>query len=322
VPEEVYPTTAENVIGATEAALQKPSGVGEALVAGFLDVPNDSAKCALQMAGQLGLVLEQVAGNYTAVHPHASYLSVGDPVGKAAFLRLVLEQYPPYKTFKYRLALTGVAAEAANQTKALHGLQIHRQDLLSTFVSLGTYTHSLASEGAGLYKVVQDQAVEYLRITAEIVQLRESAELVVRKRLGSEAAGEIHPVEVLAPLVTAYQSAARAAQDSRAPVVHAGNAVESFLVQCGTARGINLQNATGLNAKADELYRQNVLLAKHMNMLKYLGHVRNAADHGTDVDPVVGHTWQISETTAVEYVHVAMSTISAIVAFGHQRFVV
>ena len=85
-------------------------------------------------------------------------------------------------------------------------------------------------------------------------------------------------------------------------------------------KGVNLQNATGLNAKADTLGRQGALTDKHKNMLKYLGHVRNAADHGTD--PAVGHAWEISRTTAVEYVHVAMSTIAAIVAHGHQRFIV
>jgi predicted XRE-type DNA-binding protein len=46
-------------------------------------------------------------------------------------------------------------------------------------------------------------------------------------------------------------------------------------------------------------------------MVKYLGHLRNAADHG--VDSEIGTQWQVSAKTAVEYVHVAQSTISAMV---------
>jgi hypothetical protein len=322
VLEEVYPTIAENVIGATEAALEKLTGVDVALVADFLDVPSSNASNALLMSCQLGLIVEKTTGIYSAVHPYASYLAVSEAEGRAAMLRLVLEQYPPYKTFKHRLAETGVAIAAATQTKALHGMQVHKQDLLSTFVSLGTYTHSLVTEGAGLYRVAHDEGPEYLSIVSDIVEKRESAELAVIARLGHETAREVHPVEVLAHLVTAYQSAANAATDPRAPVVHAGNAVESFLVQWGGMKGVNLQNATGLNAKADTLGRQGALTDKHKNMLKYLGHVRNAADHGTDPDPAVGHTWDISRTTAVEYVHVAMSAIAAIIAYGHQRFTV
>jgi len=125
---------------------------------------------------------------------------------------------------------------------------------------------------------------------------------------------------VLENLITAYQRAAVAEQDSRAPIVHAGNAVESFLSQLATHHGVNVQNAHGINAKADALGTPNHLLSKHKFMVKYLGHVRNAADHG--VDAAIGTQWDVSQNTAVEYVHVAQSVISAIVAQINNRFTV
>jgi hypothetical protein len=44
---------------------------------------------------------------------------------------------------------------------------------------------------------------------------------------------------------------------------------------------------------------------------KYLGQVRNAADHGVDVDPEVGAVWHIQRTTSVQYVFVACSFIAS-----------
>jgi hypothetical protein len=43
---------------------------------------------------------------------------------------------------------------------------------------------------------------------------------------------------------------------------------------------------------------------------KYLGHVRNAADHGIDQD--VGAAWTIRPQTGLEYVHVACSFLVSI----------
>jgi hypothetical protein len=45
------------------------------------------------------------------------------------------------------------------------------------------------------------------------------------------------------------------------------------------------------------------------NVGKYLGHVRNAADHGIDRD--VAAQWGIRPSTGIEYVFVACSFIAA-----------
>ena len=76
--------------------------------------------------------------------------------------------------------------------------------------------------------------------------------------------------------------------------------------------GVNIQGANGINAKADRIAQNNHLTHKHKFMVKYLGHVRNATDHGTDAE--IGQTREISKETAIKYVHVTQSVISAIVA--------
>jgi hypothetical protein len=44
---------------------------------------------------------------------------------------------------------------------------------------------------------------------------------------------------------------------------------------------------------------------------KYLGQVRNAADHGVDIDTDVNDVWHILESTGLQYVFVACSFIRA-----------
>jgi hypothetical protein len=311
MPFEVYQTSAENVIGATDAAFQKPEGVDEALVSAFLDTTPAYAGDALRMAVQLSLLAESQPGQFMPDSRCGLYLCTAVREHKAAVLRFVLEQYLPYQTFKARLQLTGVVGEAANQTKALHNIPAHRQVVITTFCDLGTYAQSLVSEGGGLYSPRHEASAEHLAIMDQVIQDRETAAIQVRTRLGEHTVDWIDGPNVLDNLVTAYQRAGVAADDSRAPVVHAGNAVESFLSQLAEHYGVNVQNAHGINAKADALGRANNLLDKHKFMVKYLGHVRNAADHG--IDPNINTQWEVSANTAVEYVHVAQSVISALV---------
>lgn len=320
MPYEIYQASAENVIAATDAALQKPEGVDENLVSDFIDTTPAYARDALNMARELTLLRESQPGQFVPDAKCALYLCTAVRESKAAILRYILEQYEPYRTFKIRLELTGVVGEAANQTKALHNIAAHRQLISATFIDLGTYAQSLFSEGGGLYRARQDDPKVYLTILNQVIQDRETATLSVRKLLGSTAADWVDSTSVLENLITAYQRAAVAQIDSRAPIVHAANAVESFLVQVANYHGVNIQNAQGINAKADTIAQANHLLTKHKFMIKYLGHVRNAADHGVDAE--IGVQWDVSPNTAIEYVHVAQSVISAIVKQLNGEFVV
>jgi hypothetical protein len=319
---EGFPTTAENIIGATEASLLASGPVTEDAVAKFLDIPLQSARNALRMGVQLGLLTEPDPASYSPSNPLAGYLITASRSAKAAILRLVLEQFPPYRTFKQRLEVSATAPEAANQARAIHNIAAHREEVLNTLVGLGTYTNSLASQGAGGYVVADPLTADHLIPLAEAIGSREAAELHIRKRLGAVAADWIDRDEVLDPLITALQLCARVEQDVRAPILHAGNAVESFLVQLAAAGAVNLKGASGINSKADRLLKAGYLTTKHANMLFYLGHVRNAAEHGTDIDPDVNRTWDISLSTALEHVNVALSTITAIVAHQHGQFIV
>lgn len=312
MPLDVFPTTAEHLIAATEAVLLKATGCDDAFVAQFMDVPVENARNALRMSAQLGLVEDDAAAGFKPRRPFAVYLVTASDVQKAAILRLVLEDFEPYRVFKARLDILGLAPAAAEQVKQLFGLGRHRDEIKDTLVNLGTFAQSLRSEGAGLFKVAEldSRRAGFLQVVAEVVAERATAEVVVRRRIGPEASAWVNEIEVLSPIITAYQKIPNS-DDTRSPVLYAGNAVESFLSQVGAHFGVNLAGASGINAKVDNLRQAGHLRKKQSFMLKYLGHVRNAVDHGTDPD--IGSTWAISPETACEYVHVAISAIRAIV---------
>jgi hypothetical protein len=107
------------------------------------------------------------------------------------------------------------------------------------------------------------------------------------------------------------------AGDGRTAVLLAGNAVESYLVALAGTLGVALGGAAGINAKLDRfahpgagLVPANALPKKLIFMGKYLGHVRNAADHGVDTD--IGAAWQIQPSTGLDFVNVACSFICAV----------
>jgi hypothetical protein len=310
MPYDIFPTTAENIVAASDAVLTRPSGCDENYAAQFMDVPINNVRNALEMAVQLGLIAKNPLDQYIPQKPFTVYLSTANDNQKAAVLRFVLENYEPYTAFKSRLYVTGFVAQAAEQVKVMYTLTPHRDEIKDTLISLGTYAHSLISEGAGLFKPsnYDSQQAEFLHVLDQVVADRAYAEARIRELLTDAVAGWISQDEVLSPLVTAYQHLPNG--DTTTPVVHAGNAVESFLVQLAGHLGVNIIGATGINSKVDK-FTTTYLSTKQKNMLKYLGHVRNAADHGVDAE--IGSSWDISRETANEYVFVAISTIKSVV---------
>jgi len=320
MPYTVYQTTAEEIIGATDAVIQKGTGANENLIAEFLSTSLPNAQNASKMAVELGLVeCDSHTNLFTPLFPFAIYLVTANQLQKAAILRIVLEEYQPYKLFKNRLKLTTSSTDASNQVKSLLSLAAHTSEINQTFISLGTFTNSISNEGAGKYLPVQKFDYDFIKIVDTVVQSRQEAESKIRERLGEDIVQWIDTNDVFNPIVTAFQRAAEIQNDERAPVVHAGNAIESFLTQIGNHYNVNLTGANGINAKIDRI-TANHLTTKHKNICKYLGHVRNACDHG--VDASIGQAWSISSETGVEYVHISLTAIRSIYDCIHGNYII
>jgi hypothetical protein len=301
--------TAEQVIVAVEAVVVNRQPTSVEFVADFLDVPKDQAEAALLLAADLGFLSENT-GKFSVASPLCRFIVTANQMQKAAVLRVMLESYEPFIIFRERLVATGLAATVGQQTKVALDLAAHREGIKDTLISLGTYNHTLVTEGGGRYRPEETLSENPLETLAQACSNATAAEGRIREQLGPDAAALVSREEVIIPLADAFLRAK--AGDSRGAVVAGGNAVESYLDALASRVGADLSGATGINAKLDRLSQGKKLPKKLGQVGKYLGHVRNAADHG--VDPDVGASWAIRDATGLEYVYVACSFMAATTA--------
>lgn len=300
-------STAELTIQVAEAV----RALGNATVGSieeFCDLPQEQARNALELALELGLI-QKSDETYAQASCLLNFISSPDESRKAAILRVVLESFSPFVNFRERLRATGSADTAAQQTKAALAIDAHREDIKETLISLGTYANALRSEGGGRYSPVEGEAEEdHLQILAEAAADQAAAENAIRDSIGTRAES-VNREEVITPLGIALLRAQN--EESREAVTEAARAVESFLVRLAQRVGVNLDGATGMNQFLGKFRTGNHLPKKLVESARYLGQIRNAADHGVDVDPDVGDIWHIQQSTGLLYVFVACSFMAA-----------
>jgi hypothetical protein len=292
-------------VGVIEAAhvFGKPASVD--YLAQFADLTPTQAEQAARLAVDLGL-LQEMNGTFESASPLTRFFATGDMPKKAIILRLVLESYEPFVFFRDRLISTDTAATAAQQTRAVLDLDAHREEVKDTLISLGTFSQALAGEGGARYLPVPAPAANRMEELAAAAEDVAAAEGRVRAQVGPGTAQVCSPQDVIRPLADALMRAANG--DGRGAVVAAGNAVESYLTEFGARAGIDLTGAHGINAKVQRLAEAGVIAPKIAAIGRYLGNIRNGADHG--VDPDVGAAWAIRPSTGIEFVYVACSFIA------------
>ncbi|MDT8304243.1 MAG: hypothetical protein RQ760_22355 [Sedimentisphaerales bacterium] len=306
MPRPFAQSTAELVMQVTEA-VQANGKADSTFVQNFCDLSATQADNALQLAADLG-VLKLNTGKYTSANPLVSFVATPDESRKAALLRVVLESYEPFIVFRNRLTATNSADTAAQQTKAKLEIDAHREEIKDTLISLGTYTSALSSQGGGRYIAADHELNNQLRALAAAANDQAAAEAIIRQQIGARVE-QIDRTEVIVPLANALLNAT--ALRTNDAVADGARAVESFLARLADRLTVNLAGANGINQKLDKFRTDNHLPKKVVEAAKYLGQVRNAADHGVDVDPEVDNVWEIQQSTALQYVFVACSFISA-----------
>jgi hypothetical protein len=306
MPRAFSPATAEQVVATVEAATAKRGLVSPQFAADFGELSVDQATAAMKLGVDLGL-LKQVASNFQSASPLCRFLVTNDQMARAAALRVILESYEPFVLFRERLATTPDASAAAHQVRALLDLDAHREDIKDTLVSLGTYCQAIETAGGGHYTVKATEFGNALARLAAACADVAGAEVAIRSLIGADVEAAADRASVIVPLSDALLAARDG--DGRGAVVNAGNAVESYLEAFAGRAGVNVANAPGINAKLDRLDAAGTLPRKVVSVGKYLGNVRNAADHG--VDPEVGAAWSIRNQSGLEYVHVACSFLAS-----------
>src|SRR5690349_4837887 len=129
MPRPFSHSTAELVVQVVEAVQAKSAMSAE--VQAFCDLSQSQADEALALAVDLGLI-KKMGATYAPATELCRFIGTPDEARKAALMRIVLEGYEPFVTFRQRLAATGYADRAATQTKTLLDLEPHREVIKDT----------------------------------------------------------------------------------------------------------------------------------------------------------------------------------------------
>jgi len=306
MPRSFSKSTAELVVQVV-AAVQASGSANCDMVQAFCDLAAAQAVDALALACDLGL-LRQVGLQYESATHLTQFINTPDELKRAALLRIVLESYEPFLTFRQRLVATNSVDTAARETKALLGLTSHREEVKDTLISLGTYTGAIVGLGGGQYDMGRTDVVDPVQIVAQVANDLATSEQLIRARTGIRS-DRLDRVEVIRPLAEALLKAKVC--DARGAVADAARAIESFLVALAARVAVSLTGANGITQKLDKFRAGNQLPKKLVEAGRYLGQIRNAADHGIDVDPDVDALWSITDDTGMLYVLVACAFIAS-----------
>jgi hypothetical protein len=301
MPRDFPATTAEYMVSVVEATTAFSDAVSCAKVAEFAEMRDSDTENALLLATDIGLLVE-TSGTYMVQNPVARALATGDGTAKAGAVRIMLEGFKPFLVFRDRLHTNGDSSRAAHETMVLLNLNGHKDDIKDTLVSLGTYARALETSGGGKYTVLDSTLTESIRGVTIAVTNEAIGSAWVNERLGVDFADKLDRDSVLTPLSNAALESSRG--NSRAAIVNAGNAVESFLLWLGKEKGMNLAPTIGINKRLEELQSAGHIAKKIVFLGKYLGHLRNAADHGIDQD--TQRAWDFEDEAGSYYTHVAI----------------
>ena len=311
MPYNIVYSPAEDIVGVVDAVLAKAGNCKKEYISEFADISDVQAENALIMAEQFGLVqFDVTSSNYSSESYLARILvSARDDNYKAAIMRLVLEQYNPYVTFKTRYSYTGSMELASKQIKTLFSLQSSHKDIKNEIISIGTYAKAVINDGACIYKLNQDD-VSYIEILELALKFKATDDNALSQQLGNIVYDFIDKERVFNPLSDAYSKIQNISTDPKAPIIYASNAFESFLQQIADKHGESLVGKNGIGQKCNAL--SALLSKKHRGMAEYISQVRNAVDHGADADEG-GKVWSVSEDTTQIYPILVASVIKGIV---------
>jgi hypothetical protein len=306
-------TTADAVVAAVEGVVLSRGIATEQSIAEFLDLPAAKAREAIQLAEDLQLIRTN-GQSIEVASPLARLLTTPVLQQRAAILRIAVEAYEPFRVFREILHMNGgLTSTAAQQTKAVLGSSEHRDVIRATLTSLGTYSSSLKAAAAGEFAVHFDYDEDLRSKLRESVSQLGEADLRIRDWISEDLRSYASTEDVLNPLAEAYLKASQG--DARGTIVNAGNAAESFLAKLASDMAVDVSSAHGLGAKVAKLSDGGKIPKKIAAIGRYLGNVRNAADHG--VDPEIGAAWLIRDGSGEDYLRVAITFIESCLSY-HQ----
>lgn len=306
----IVPTTADDVVAVIDAVNAMGNVASIDFILRFTGIATQSqAINALDMAKDMSLLNHDTThGTYSITSPLARLLAAAaEDDQKAALMRIALEQYLPFETFKARCAITQNIDAACAQTIAIHTLSSNERDIKNTIISMATYAKILKREGASTYSFFNETSRNYLLHIDELLEEKMVSDLLMRQHLGEIVYQFADYENVIRPLLDAVSKSKSRPIDTKAVILYASNSFESFLNQYALSKGISLHGKTGIIGKLTAFSATDIS-KKHRGIIEFIGQVRNAADHGADVNEG-NMTWAVTRETALVYPVVVASAI-------------
>jgi hypothetical protein len=303
-------TTADDIVSVVDSVNAMGGAASLDFVLKFTGIATQSqAINALDMAKDMSLLhFDSAHGTYSTSSPLARLLATAtEDNQKAALMRIALEQYLPFETFKARCAITQNIDAACSQIKAIHALSSNERDIKNTIVSMATYAKILKREGASTYSFFPEESNDYLLHIDELLEEKMVSDLLLRQHLGESVYLFADYENVIRPLLDAASKSKSMPIDTKAVILYAGNAFESFLNQFAQSKGVSLVGKSGIISKLTA-FPANDISKKHRGIIEFIGQIRNAADHGGDVNEG-NMTWAVTRETALVYPVVVASAI-------------
>lgn len=300
-------TTAEDIVAVVDAVVARGKSAGVDYIAEFTEIATgDQVDKAIHMAVELGMLIPDDTSECYTVNSYLAerLVTAASDDQKAAIMRLILEQYEPYKVFKIRYGFTHSIDAACRQTKTLCSIEGNERDIKNTLISIATYAKALKSEGANLYSFVEEDHT--LSLVEAALSESTVSEKLLREFFGDNLYSKVNPTTVIEPLAEAFQKSKADSPDTRAVIVYSANAFESFLDDYASTKSVSLAGQNGIIQKRNALAGN--ISKKHKGMIEYIGQVRNATDHGADNDEN-GQMWTVTRDTALLYPCIVASVI-------------
>lgn len=312
--------TAEQVVDAVEAVTLMGRPASPSDVAAHVSLPEASVERALAVAEKLGLV-EKSGSKYVPAPPYDHYFAEASEARRIDVLRFALEAFSPYRYFKQRLAFHSDPLRSARETKLRFAYDNHEGEIRETLVSLGQYAGSLTYATNEGYAVTTSETMgEFLAIADAISIDAAAIEDFVRLRLGDGAYAYVQDErDDIITHIRAALSKLVAEEFDESVVMEVANAYENFLTKIAGDHqpSVSLVGKHGVIQKAMALQTAGALATKQMGYMNFIGHLRNAADHGIDAE--VGLEWDITPEAARLSVYMLLAGIKSVVALRDGR---
>ena len=202
MPEWKSQTTAEHVVAVTEAVnafnvRSKPVRYRHSLTL------REGKRRHSWLGGRPGALAVIQPAQYIRNSPLCRLLTGSEVAAKATVLRIVLEPFEPYVSFRERWLATADPVKASSQAKQLHSLIPHRDEIKETLLSLATYTGIFVTRSGGQYQLADEAPENSLLAIAASCADQAAAEQRVRTLIGPTAAAHVSRDEVIDLLATA-----------------------------------------------------------------------------------------------------------------------